>query len=974
MSVLSSRVSALAGVALLSSTSAFGQDDKADKVVTPSPTVAVSNVTDTNAIVVTGSRIARPDFAAPNPIVSFSAAAIQQSGNTNITNFLQRVPALTGSRDSTQTSGGNAVSSGTFGQAGLNELNLRNLGTNRTLVLVDGRRHVAGEASTAAVDINSIPTDLIERVDVLTGSASAVYGADGVTGVVNFILKRDFDGVAARSQLGVSRYGDGANRFVSVVAGHNFADGRGNVTLAYEYNADDPVGNDDRSYLRQNRRRFLIPNDADTPDNPSVPDNILVGNLHYTDISPNGAVFIGPEATPSFDGLGRRYDRGTPSSYYFTGGESTGVAGFFQGDLLPKTERHDVNLLAHYDVSDALKLSFDGKFAQTRARSFGQYTETFYVPISLDNPFVPAAIRAAALADDPAAQSVNVNRDNIDYGRQGEADLRRTYRGVVDASGRMSDHATWDAYYEYGRTTVRITTLNDRLADRYTQALDAVTDPTTGGVVCRSTLTTPGNGCVPISLFGPGPTSQAALGYFLTDDNSQARITQQVANASISGDFGQFFTLPGGPVQFALGGEYRRETSSFNPSANLLNAAYFQFDQPSVVRVSSGKFDVKEVFGELNVPIIKDRPFASTLSIGAAGRYSHYSTVGNTKTWQFNGVYAPVHDITLRGSYGKVVRAPNIGELFQPTTGTSAFFTDPCTPQQISNGTQFRASNCAATLAQVGATISPSLQTGAFVNGIQSGNANLKPESARTWTAGVVLRPRFMTGFTISFDWYNINLKNAINTVTPSDLANLCVDQQTIANPFCAAITRAQGTGVISGYTSGPQNVASFKTAGADLNLDYLIRTTRLGMIDLRFVGGYLNRLQFIGIPGAPVTDRRDLSGSPKFNFNFSPSWTLHGFTLNYNLRWLDATRSFDINTTNGNPDYATSKYLRASELWQHDVQLQYQLPSGFALYAGVTNLADQKPDYYSYSTNVPISPLGRFMYVGAKMNIGGKR
>ncbi|WP_374943079.1 TonB-dependent receptor plug domain-containing protein [Sphingomonas sp.] len=992
MSLAAHRPRLLAGAALLlapvaahaqtpppaAQTETPAADAQPDQAAAASPAEAQGN-----EVVVTGSRIARPEFAAPNPIVSFNAAALQQSGNTNVTTFLQRVPALTGSRDVTQTSGGNGVSSGQFGVAGLNELNLRNLGTNRTLVLVNGRRHVAGEANSAAVDINSIPTDLIERTDVLTGAVSAVYGADGVTGVVNFILKRDFEGVGARAQFGVSQYGDAANRFASVIAGHNFADGRANVTLAYEYNFDAPVANDQRKFLRQGNRKFLIPNDADANDDPNVPDNILVGDLRYPNESPLGAVFVGGEGTPSFDGLGRPYDNGTPAAYYATGGVNTPVAGFYQGDLFPKTERHDVNLLTHYDFSDAFKLSLEGKFVQTRASSNGAYFGTYFQPIAVDNPFVPTAISSAARG--AGADTLYVNRDNIDYGRQGESNRRRTYRGVADVSGRISDHATYDAYYEYGRTDVQITRIGDRLADRYTQALDAVRAPG-GQVVCRITLTDPNSGCVPISLFGAGPATAQQLAYFQVNDRSGARITQQVASASLSGDFGQFFELPGGPIQFAFGGEYRRETSRFRPSDNLINARFFQYDEPSLVLPSSGKFDVKEAFGELNVPLFKDVAFAQTLSFGAAGRYSDYSTVGHTKTWQFNGVYAPVRDVTFRGSYGQSVRAPNIGELFQPRFTSSNFFTDPCTPAQIGNGTQYRVANCTAALAAVGATSSTALQTVNFVTGVQSGNADLRAERARTWTAGIVVRPSFLRGFTASADWYDIRLKDAINQVTPSDLANLCVDQPTTANPFCAAITRADAgylaanpalaglgfkVGSIVNFRVSPQNVASFRTSGLDINLDYLLRTASVGTFDFRLVGGYLNRLDFTGIIGAPVTDNLDQSGTnkgPRWNANFSPSWTLGGFNLNYNLRWFDATLAFDRNTLAANPDVAAGRYIRNDALWQHDLQAQYQLPDGFAFYGGVTNLTDQKPDPASFGTNNPISPLGRFFYVGVKI------
>ena len=926
-------------------------------------------------IVVTGSRIVRSQFAAPNPITSFDAVAIEQSGNVNITTFLERVPALTGSRDFTQTSGGNAVSSNPFGAAGLNELNLRNLGVNRTLVLVNGRRHVAGEPNSAAVDINSIPTDLIERVDVLTGGASAVYGADGVSGVVNFILKRDFDGVAARSQIGISDQGDAGNRFASIAVGRNFAGGRGNITVAYEFNADDRLENDARKYLTGPNRLYVIPNDAAATD-PKAYHNILVGDLRYPGESPIGAVDVNGDGFADFNGLGQPYRHGTPAAYYSVGGDDTPVAGFYSGDLAPKIIRNDVNLLGHYDVSDALKLSVEGKFAQTRATTFDYYIGTYGTPIGLDNPFVPTVIRDAALA---AGQTqVVVTRDNLDYGRHGESDLRRTYRGVLDASGRINDHARYDVYYEYGRTDVAITKLNDDLATQYAQALDVVAGPG-GAPVCRSNLTGGTPGCVPVSLFGPGPISQTALGFFQVNDTSFARITQSVADASISGDFGAFFKLPGGPVQFSIGGEYRRETSSFNPSANLQANNFVAFTEPTLVVPSGGSFDVKEAFGELNAPILSGVRFADTLSVGAAYRFSSYSTIGDTHTWQVNGVYAPIHDISFRGSYGKAVRAPNIGELFQPTTGDSNFFQDPCQPSRIGLGTQYRATNCAALLAQYGATSTAALQTVSNISGVRSGNPSLKAETATTWTAGIVLRPRFIPGLTASLDWYDINLQGAINTPSPSQLADLCVDVQTLVNPFCGAIIRAKGptivngsvapAGSIIGYTSQPQNVGSFRTAGADVNVDYRIRTASAGAFDLRFIGGYLNRLDLTGIPGAPVTDQLDQPGSPRWNFNFSPTWTLGGFTLSYNLRWVDGTRTTDKLTTDNDPLYAPPAQLRYSEVWQHDVQVGYDLPSGASFYLGVLNLSNQTPDPGN-AVNLPVSAVGRFVYAGVKVRL----
>ncbi len=952
---------------------------------TPQQADAAAPATDTGAdIVVTGSRIARPDFAAPNPIVSLNAENIQRSGNTNVTNFLQRVPALTNSVDSTQTAGSDRLNSQPFGAAGLNLLDLRGLGANRTLVLVNGRRHVAGQINTAAVDINAIPTDLIDRVDVLTGGASAVYGADGVSGVVNFVLKRDFQGVAARSQFGISEQGDAANRFASIVAGQNFAAGRGNVTLSYEYNADDALGNDDRSFLRQNRRRYLIPNDADVGDDPRIPDTILQGDLRYPGESNFGAVDVNGDGVPDFRGDGQVYNPGTPASYYATGGDATPVAGFV-GDILPRIRRHAVNLLTHYDVSDAAKLSLEGKFVQTNATTFDSYTGNYPATFTLDNPFMPASIRNAALA--AGSSSVSVIRDNFDFGRHGESDRRRTYRGVADLTGRISDHASYDVYYTYGRTDVRITKINDRLNDRYLASLDAVIDPATGRATCRSNLNpaavqtpsitfTPGanSGCVPINTFGANTADPAALAFFQLDNDSFASIDQHVVNASLTGDFGAFFSLPGGPVQFAAGGEYRREGSSFRPNDYLTRGLFYQYDESVIPTASRGNFDVWELFGELNAPILSDRPFAQTLSVGAAGRYSDYSTVGGTRSYQFNAVYAPVRDITFRGSYGESVRAPNIGELFTPLTGASSFFSDPCYPENRGNGTQFRAANCAALISGLGGTLANFTAANnpdaiSFIPGAQQGNANLREETARTWTAGTVLRPRVLPGLSIAADWYDIRLRGAINTPGAQSIAELCVDQPTLDNVYCQSISRRRGSGFINGFTVQPQNVAQFRTAGLDLNIAYRLRTAGIGTFDVRFVGGYLHRLDIIQTPGAQVENQVNQVGRPKYNFVFSPTWTLGDLSISYNLRWFDRVRRFARNVTDANPDYAPADLLRYKELWQHDIQAQYTLPDGFAFYGGVNNLANQKPDEDAY--DFPIPSLGRFLYVGAKVRFG---
>ena len=915
-------------------------------------------------IVVTGSRIARPDYAQPNPIVSLDAATIQRSGLTNVTSFLERVPALTNSLDGTRTAG-NAQADGAIGQAGLNLLDLRGLGPNRTLVLVNGRRHVAGQTDTAAVDINSIPTDLISRVDVLTGAASAVYGADGVSGVVNFVLKRDFDGVAARVQSGISEHGDAGNRFASVIAGRNFAEGRGNVTLAYEYNADDPLGNDDRAYLRLAQRQYFVQVDGYDPTKPGSYKFGPVGNLRYPYGSNQGYVVIGDQV---YRGDGAIYTPGRflQNDGYSVGGDDTPVAGYI-GDILPRTERHAANLLVHFDASDAFKISLEGKFVQTTTTTFEGFGGDYPATVTLDNPFIPRSIYNAAVA--AGQTSVDISRNNFDIPRKGEEDRRRTWRGVIDVSGRISEHANYDVYYTYGQTDVLATKLNDRLNTQFTNALDAVR--LNGAIVCRPAAARAA-GCVPVNLFGGTTVDPASYGYYLSNPASNAAITQHVADASLTGDFGQFFSLPGGAIEFAVGGEYRREASRFRPAQSLVNNAFYQYDEYIIPTPSQGSFDVWEVFGELNAPLLKDVPFAQLLSVGAAGRHSRYSTIGATDTWQFNAIWSPVAAVTFRGSYGRSVRAPNIGELFQPATGTSNYFDDPCYLANQGLGTQYRQANCRTLITQAGGnnaafTAANNPNATIFIPGTQSGNAALKPEAARTWTAGVVLRP--VRNLQVAVDWYDINLTNAINTPDANTIAQLCVDQPTLANAYCAAIGRQRGTGYISGFTVEPQNVAAFRTAGAELNVSYHLPTARVGTFDLRLVGGYLHRLDQIATPGAVVENNVDQVFRPRWNASVSPTWSMGVLTLSYNLRWQDGVRRFARIDSDANPSLVDPRYFRYKALWEHDVQGQVAINDRFAVYGGVNNLADQKPDI-GFSTNVPVSPVGRYLYLGARMTL----
>jgi outer membrane receptor protein involved in Fe transport len=982
----------MATVSAAAQTAAPGNTDNVPIPADPSAQTP-ADASNGEEIIVTGTRIRRPDFDSPSPIVSLNAATIQQSGTTNLTDFLTGFPALQGSSTSADNSGSGAG----IGATGLNLLNLRNLGTERTLVLVDGRRHVASVPGSQAIDINTIPTDLVERVDVLTGGVSAIYGADGVTGVVNFVLKKNFEGLTARGQAGISEFGDAGKRFISVTAGKNFADGRGNVAVAYEYAEEDRLQARDRSRLRGSNLTAFYRNPAD-PEfkagytggaSNGIPDNIPTNDVRYNDTAREGGIDVDFDGQPDYivDGTGRLvpFSLGTVLRPGFSqGGSGTRVADY-SNDLLPDIRRHVVNAIAHYDVSPALTIFAEGKYANNKAYSLGQPSFDYYLLVEDGNPYLPAGL------PDLGNGGVLVTRDNFDIGQRGERITRETYRGVVGVRGDLNPNANYEVSYTFGQSNITNNYIADTYNDRFYAAIDAVRNPANGQITCRVNLdpnwtpnqpyasresfdpTTfqPGE-CVPINLFGDGAPSQAALDFVRANTTNRSRLRQHVATGVLSGDFGQVFKLPGGPVGFALGAEYRKEESRFIPDA--ISAQGLTFG--NALGREEGEFDVKEGFAELNAPLLRDLPFAHRLSVGAAIRFSDYSTIGNTTTWKFDGTYAPVRDITFNGTYSKAVRAPNIGELFSGRSQTFAFITDPCDASELQNGTASRAANCQALLSGLGVA-NPAQYVDARstnISGFSGGNANLSEEEATTWTAGAVVQPRFIPGLSVRADWYDINLRGAINTVTPSEVARLCVDQATIDNVFCQSITRtstASATaqpGNITSFVVTPQNVARFSTAGLDINLNYTYDTGSFGRFNLRLIGNYLDKLEFIGTPGADVTDSRGEASAPKYTVNGDLTWSMDHVTINYGLSWFDKTLRYSNLTNASNPDVVADEYKYLKQLWQHDIYASFDATERFQFYGGVNNVFGQRPDIGT--DTYPVPSIGRYFFAGARVKL----
>ena len=854
-------------------------------------------------------------------------------------------------------------------------------------MLVDGRRHVSGLAGSAAVDIDAIPTDLIEAVDVLTGGASAIYGADGVSGVVNFRLKRDFEGISTRAQVGQSRYGDGENVFGALTLGKNFADGRGNIAFAYEYNGDQRVPDQARSFLRDPKTGDLFRNQDDLDDLPNVPDNIPYRDVRYADSAVVGAVDVEFDYVSDFEGGGAIYDRGLileSSGGYAVGGSNTPIS-IYQGDLFPKMRRNLANVLTHFDFSEAASVFFEGKFVRSRAYSLSQPSFDLKLLLYPDNPFMPDSIRnaivpgaAAEFMGDPdQPDAVGMNRDNFDLGINTEQATRDTVRGVVGLNGKLSDRMKYEVSYVYGQTWSRIRNYNNRHTANWLAATDVVADPISGQPVCRSSLDpdTAIAGCLPYNVFGANVRDPAAADFVNVTTVSHSMVTQQVVSGSVSGDLGSFMQLPGGSIGYAAGAEYRRERSDFTPDPRIsASETWFEGEQPA-----SGKFAVKEIFGEINLPLLEDRPYAKLFSIGAAVRLSDYDTIGKTNTWKVDSVYAPIKAMSFRGTYSQAVRAPNIAELFQPPSYLSNFITDPCDVDELNNGASTRTANCAQILEGLGidpTTFRPSNnpQASIFTDGLSSGNENLSEETAKTWTAGVVLRPSFMPAFSMTADWYDIKIKQAISTPEAEDVARLCVDQPTIDNIYCPGITRGDDTGFITGFNVRPENVAGFATSGMDLSLNYALGTQSRGEFDFRLIGGYLHKLEFISTPGAEVVSDRRQQYMPRYVATLDMNWQLGRWAANYSVEWFDRTARYSNAEVAGDPDIAAGRYLYAKEKWEHHVQLDFDLTEQVSLYGGVHNLFNEKPEFGSsvvdtYSS-YPVSAMGQFFYFGVKADL----
>ncbi len=1086
----------------------YGQpaQDSPDQAVTDSAEQS-GDEDEMDRVVVTGSRIARdPNLVSPAPIQSVDSEDIELSGEINVIDVVNSLPALLGS-DNT------AANQNAAGAAGAGILNLRNLGSVRTLTLVNGRRHVAGLAGSGAVDVNTIPAALVDRVEVLTGGASAIYGADAVTGAVNFILKDDFEGFDVQAQYNLSQRGDADRRLLNLTWGQNFDGGRGNVTMSLGLEDTEGLLQGDRSHTRGDRLGGVWDNPVRFVQADDISqfglDPLLLGSAisefcedgdgtlgagrdalcnRIVDIprfsvlpfprfnlssygSIIGVDWFGDEFLSAFPGVDFEYfgspiavNRGPTGLIFdvnnsgmedcletvngvilqrfgffagchvmrdpngpidvFQDGLLAGAQNAFGGDgtglgrdgqsITPDDRRLAFNLTSRYDVTPGARVFFEGKYVRSRTVNDGsQAVQGFFDShvLNWDNAFIPQSLR------DPIVEFANnnpdlieldavnilVGRDMTDLGRRVSKSTRETIRFVTGLEGDIGDSPfNYEVSINYGRTQAD-TDFTGLALDRYYAAVDAVVDPATGNIVCRSELDpgavpagsflpsagpfrdfltfTPGAGqCQPLNVFGIGAPSQAAIDFVVVDMKRKRTIEQTVFSGFLVGDSSDWFSLPAGPLGLAAGVEYRMEESRFRADSfelpepdplGILETASRVFPIDAPTDNVSGDFNVWDVFFEVSVPLLRDQPFAEELTLDAAYRYSNYSTLGSTDAWNMRMSWAPIQDVRFRTTYAQTVRAPNINELFSPLQPATARPLDPCDESNIGDGTPNRPINCAAD------GLPPNFQdplTARF-SGFSGGNPDLDVETADTFTVGVVLEPRFLPGFSLSVDWYDIEINDAIAAVGVQQLVNACYDAATFPNQFCEQVTRDRDPSSptflgFNSFVSSQLNFASIVTQGIDYTARYRFELGDLaeglapyGSLTFGITGNWVRKLERFEDPtdDSIINDRLYEDGQPRNAFSTFARWRWDNLTLNWQARYWGKFLEFSPRLDNTNIDNVENAW--AGDMWRHDFTAAYTWQGQYRIVAGVNNVFDKTP--VSTSRFYPVGIVGREYFVG---------
>ena len=769
-------------------------------------------------VVVSGSRVVRDGYQAPTPVSVVTAEDMQSFASNNLADSLNSIPAVAGS-----TTPASMQANASSGNAGINAIDLRNIGTNRTLVMMDGQRIVAS-SSTGLVDINTIPQELVKRVEVVTGGASASWGSDAVGGVVNFILDHNYTGLKATMDFGTTSYWDNKGGKFTLTGGHGFADGRGHVLFSAHFSHEDPVIFNTRPWNLQGWQ-FVINNAYGTGagQSTSVPQRLLLPQIATAAGVIGGIVTSGPLMGTAFGAGGVPYQfqygsfvNGTQDMQGGPMWQAANINGKWGG--VPLASRMDELggfLEASYDLTDTTKVTFTMNHDRSRTANWAFSNEDYgSICLKSGNAFIPASVQAAmnangavtpALADTTSCADLSNTKkggspNNVLTIGTMHPDLdlaeamgdRTVNRYSLAFDGSLGESWKWNAYYQYGISKQAYATPGMWNTSNLAKAEDAVVNPATGATVCRVTLTNPSDPCVPYNPLGIGVNTAAAVAYVEGNGQTQQRLNynqQNVVSASISGTP---LKLWAGDLSVATGIEWRKEAigGGWVDPTSLLGQWWAGNSRPTY-----GNFNVKEGFIETVLPLAKDLPFAKSLELQSAVREEDYSTAGDATAWKAGLTWKPFDSLTVRASRSRDIRAPNLIELYSAGVASAPFIIDPWHPEIPSPGYS--------------------------ISQLQTGNLELRPEKANSWGVGLVFQPEFVAGFGASVDYWETNISDAIgSSLKAQQIVDNCYAGQ---SDYCGLIDWAGGVvgSHINTVRSAPVNNSSAGYRGIDYEASY---------------------------------------------------------------------------------------------------------------------------------------------------------
>ncbi|MBL8556728.1 MAG: TonB-dependent receptor [Phenylobacterium sp.] len=963
-------------------------------------------------VVVTGTRIPTPNLTSVSPVTAIGAAEIKAAGITRVEDIINTLPQAFASQGSNVSNGSNGTAT----------VNLRGLGASRTLVLINGRRMGAGNPTSInnpVADLNFIPSSLVERVDVLTGGASAVYGADAVAGVVNFIMTQNFEGVRVDANYSIYQHHNdsfvqdalrlkaaaaGANAPQFAIPKSNVRDGEASeVTLTFGVNAADGKGNITAfaSFIQQNAvlqgardySACTLNSGADFTSLAACGGSGTATPARVGNFTVQGNTFRVRNATTDVYNFG-------PSNYY-----------------IRPDERYRLGAFAHYEIAPWAEAYAEMMFMDDRSVAQiapgGIFAGTFSV--NCDNAFMTAAQQTqlcGANAGTAALFTGTVAKRNVEGGGRQSEFRHNTYRYVIGLRGDLNDSWNYDSYMEYAATKFDARQTAYFLKSRIDNALIAKRNAA-GQIVCGvNQVTVTDAACVPYNIFSEGAVTQAMLDYLQVPASTFGNTAERVVNFSLGGDlsaYGVKSPWARDGVGVAFGAEYRREHIDFD--GDFVSRTPGQLNGGGAASTPiNASFDVYEVYGEARIPIVQDAPLAKSLSLELGYRYSDYSYDVTTDTYKIAGEYEPIDGLRFRASYQRAVRAPNLVELFGPQIHALDGSTDPCAALPDTAANAALIARCGAvhgyTKAQV---LSIEANVANQYYGLLGGNPNLDPEKSDTYSVGFVYQPDFVPGATLTVDYFNIKVNDYISNIGADTILAKCYLQND--DSYCPLIVRDARTRSLYLNSSGPdghvvdltQNTGSLKTSGLDFSAAYRTDLDRFGMsnaggVNVSFVGTYLNELSSAILPGDPFVDCAGYYGSlcngrpgstipnPKWRHKARLTWNTpfeYGDWVkswSVSLQWrhfssvkLDALSS-DPALNAANPPASDLKLATRDYF---DLLTSFTVRDNLNFRAGINNLFDKDPPLVGQTNCIPNAScsgnaysqvydvLGRYLFIG---------